>query len=127
MARRQPARGYSRTDRIAETIREIVATELERLDDDRLELVTVTSVKVDNDLNRADVYYSALTAEREGRLDEVTEGLEEVRWRIQKVVNREVRARKTPQIAFHPDDVLLSALHIDDLIEGRVPPPPDEG
>ena len=70
-----------RTDRISETIREIVATQLTELDDERLELVTVTGVKVDNDLNRADVYYSALMAERDGRPRRVEEGLEEVRWR----------------------------------------------
>ncbi len=127
MARRSPARNYSRTDRIAETIREIVATELSEIDDERLELVTVTGVKVDNDLNRADVYYSALMAERDGRLDVVEEGLEAVRWRIQRVVNREIRARKTPQIVFHPDEVLRAALHIEDIIEGRVEPQTDEG
>ena len=90
------------------------------IDDERLELVTVTGVKVDNDLNRADVFYSALMAERDGRLDVVEEGLEAVRWRIQRVVNREIRARKTPQIVFHPDEVLRAALHIEDIIEGRV-------
>ena len=127
MARRSPARNYSRTDRISETIREIVATELTEIDDERLELVTVTGVKVDNDLNRADVFYSALMAERDGRLDAVEEGLEAVRWRIQRVVNREIRARKTPQIVFHPDEVLRAALHIEDIIEGRVQPESDEG
>ncbi len=126
MARRSPARNYSRTDRISETIREIVATELTEIDDERLELVTVTGVKVDNDLNRADVFYSALMAERDGRLDGVEEGLEAVRWRIQRVVNREIRARKTPQIVFLPDEVLRAALHIEDIIEGRVQPETDD-
>jgi ribosome-binding factor A len=119
MARRSADRGFSRTDRIAETIREIVATELERVDDDRLELVTVTSVTVDGDLAHAHVYYSALVATDRGRADEVEEALDESRWRIQRVVNRRIRARKTPQIAFHPDDVLAEALRIDDIIEGR--------
>jgi ribosome-binding factor A len=120
MARRPSNRQqFHRTDRISEVIREVVATQLERLDDERLDLVTVTAVDVDADLNSAKVYYSALTAEARDGLDEVAEALDEARWSIQRVVNSTVRARKTPQISFHPDDVLRSALRIDDLLPGR--------
>lgn len=120
--RAQARHQYNRTDRIAETIREIVATELERIDDERAEMVTVTGVKVDNDLNTAKVYYSAIIAENEGRLDEVAEALDEARWPIQQVVNRSIRARKTPQIQFLPDDVLAAALRIDDILAERIKP-----
>ena len=126
MARRRSDRQFSRTDRISEAVREIVATELERIGDDRLDMVTVTSVVVDGDLAGASVYYSALTAEQEGRRDDVDDALEDARWRIQKVVNREIRARRTPQISFHPDEVLEQALRIDDLIEGRLAPEADD-
>lgn len=124
MSRRPPSnrQRFHRTDRISEAIREIVATELERLDDDRLQLVTVTAVEVDNDLATAKVYYSALIAESEHRAEEVAEALEDLRWPVQRVVNGAIRARKTPQISFHPDDVLRSALRIDDLLAGRVDP-----
>ena len=120
--RAQARHQYNRTDRISETVREIVATELERIGDERVDMVTVTNVVVDNDLQTAKVYYSALTAEAEGRAEEVAEGLEDVRWTIQRVVNGAIRARKTPQISFHPDDVLAAALRIDDIIAERVHP-----
>ena len=120
--RAQARHQFNRTDRIAETIREIVATELERIDDERADLVTVTGVKVDNDLNTAKVHYSAIVAENEGRLDDVAEALNDARWPIQQVVNRSVRARKTPQIQFLPDDVLAAALRIDDILNDRVHP-----
>lgn len=120
--RAQARHQYNRTDRISETIREIVATELERLGDERVDMVTVTGVTVDNDLNTAKVFYSALTAEAEGRVDEVAESLDEIRWPIQRVVNGAIRARKTPQIVFLPDDVLAAALRIDDIIAHRVLP-----
>ena len=103
-----------------------MATELERIGDDRLDMVTVTGVVVDGDLAGASVYYSALIAEQQGRLHEVDDALEDARWRIQKVVNREIRARRTPQISFHPDEVLEQALRIDDLLEGRVTPDTDD-
>ena len=118
MARRRPSapRQFSRTDRIGELVREIVASELERIGAARLELVTVTAVDVDGSLERADVFYSALAAEDEGRSEEVAEALEEQRWKVQQVVNREVRARKTPQIRFRADSVLSSALRIDEIL-----------
>lgn len=126
MGRRTPSnrQRFHRTDRISEVVREIVATELERLDDDRLQMVTVTAVEVDNDLATAKVFYSALVAESEGHLHEVAEALEEARWPIQRVLNGAVRARKTPQISFHTDEVLRNALRIDDLLAGRAQPEP---
>ena len=118
MARGRNPKPFKRTDRISELVREIVASELERIGDERTELVTVTSVRVDRSLERAEVYYSALSADEEGRGEEVAEALEELRWPVQQVVNRQVRARRTPQIRFHPDDVLSEAMRIDDLLAG---------
>jgi len=116
MARRGSPKPFQRTDRIGEVIRAIVGSELERIGDERLHMVTVTAVKVDGSLDHAQVYYSAFSAEEDGRLDEVGEALEEVRWPIQQVVNRQVRARRTPQIEFRRDDVLLGALRIDEVL-----------
>jgi ribosome-binding factor A len=118
MARRRPSapRQFSRTDRIGELVREIVASELERIGDERLELVTITAVDVDGSLEHAVVFYSALSAEEDGRAEEVAEALDDQRWKVQQVVNREVRARKTPQIRFRADTVLTSALRIDEIL-----------
>ncbi len=124
MARRGNPRPYQRTDRIGELVREIVASELERIGDERLELVTVTAVKVDGSLDTAEVFYSAMAAEEDDRLDEVVEALDEVRWPIQQVVNRQVRARRTPQIRFSPDEVLSEAMRIEGIlndIAGQAP------
>lgn len=123
--RAQARHQYNRTDRIAETVREVVADELERIGDERVDLVTVTGVTVDRDLQGAKVFYSALTAEADGRLDEVATALDEIRWPIQRAVNAAIRARRTPQISFHPDDVLAAALRIDDILAQRVDPSAD--
>jgi ribosome-binding factor A len=129
VARRRPAgrQQFSRSDRISEQVREVVANELERIGDERLDLVTITGVRIDNELARAEVFYSAMTAEDEGRIDEVREAFDDVRWPIQQVVNRTVRARRTPQIEFLPDDTLSSALRIEDILAGRVDPSTDDG
>lgn len=115
-APRQAPRQFSRTDRVGELVREIVASELERIGDERLDLVTITGVTVDGSLEHADVFYSALQAEEDGRLDEVAEALEDLRWPVQTVVNREVRTRRTPQIQFRPDEVLTSALRVEEIL-----------
>jgi ribosome-binding factor A len=67
-----------------------------------------------------------LTAAADDRLDEVPDALEEIRWRIQKVVNREITARRTPQIQFEPDEVLAAALRIDDILAQQQPPASSE-
>jgi ribosome-binding factor A len=115
-APRRAPRQFSRTDRLGELVREVVASELERIGDERLDLVTVTGVQVDGSLEHADVFYSMLQAEADGRAEQVAEALEDQRWKVQQVVNREVRARKTPQITFRHDDVLTSALRVEEIL-----------
>ena len=63
--RRLPAGGhkYPRSARVSETLREVLAEELVRIDDERLEFVTITSIDVDNELNRAVVYFDSLSDE----------------------------------------------------------------
>ena len=53
---------YPRTARVNEVMLEVLADELERMSDPRLELVTLTGVDVSRDLAHAKVYYSTLTA-----------------------------------------------------------------
>lgn len=101
---------------MGEQLREIVASELERIGDERLELVTITAVDVDGSLESADVFYSAMSADEDGRSEEVAEALDEQRWKVQQLINREVQMRRTPQIRFRPDTVLSSALRIEEIL-----------
>ena len=103
-----------RTARLGQVLREIVAEELERIDDERLEHVHVTAVDVDADLNRAIVYYDSLTGEA-GDPD-VLEAFAALRVRLQAAVGRQLHARKTPILEFRPDDVLRSAERIDSIL-----------
>lgn len=105
---------YPRSARLNETLREVIADELVRIDDERLELVTITGVDVDNELNRAIVFFDSLAGE-EGD-DAIVEVLEEHRRRIQSSINRQIRAKKTPILEFRPDNVIRSAERIDDIL-----------
>ena len=70
------ARDYPRTARLNRLFQEILAEELERVDDERLELVTIMSVDVDASLDRAIVYYESLGGADDD--EEVLAGLDEV-------------------------------------------------
>ena len=52
-------RRYERTDRLNELLIRILADEVERIDDDRLGLITVTGVETDRDLSQAKVFVAA--------------------------------------------------------------------
>ena len=85
---------YPRSARLSETLREVIAEELVKIDDERLAFVTITAIDVDNELNRAYVFFDHL----EGEDSDATllEVLEQHRRRIQSSINRQMRTKKTP-------------------------------
>ena len=101
-----------RMARVNELCREIVADELERLDDDRLQLVTITHVDVDPDLRHARVEFSSLG---EGE-EEAAEALAENRVRLQKAIARQARLKRTPELRFAVDRFIEYGQRIEDLI-----------
>jgi ribosome-binding factor A len=121
---RRPASPYQvpRTARLNELLREIIGEELSRLGDERLEHVSITSVDVDSDLNRAIVTFDALDGEAVD--GEVLEALGELRVRLQRAVGAQMTARKTPILDFRPDTVIRSAARIEELLR-TLPPPRD--
>ena len=115
---RQPkggsSHGYPRTARLSEVLKEVIADELTRIDDERLDLVTITSVDVDPEMNRAIVYYDSMKGE-EGDAG-IQEALGEHRARMQASINRQMHARKTPILSFRPDEVIRAAERIEELL-----------
>lgn len=125
MANRGSGR-YPRTARVGELLREIVAEELARLDDPRLEMVAVTQVSVDRELEKAVVYFDTL-AGPEGDA-EVVEALDDQRRALQSAVGRQARLRRTPHLVFRPDEVTRGAERIDGILAelGHPVADPDE-
>jgi len=125
--RRTPSGGhrYPRSARLNETLREVIAEELVRIDDERLEFVTITGIDVDNELNRAVVFFDSLAGE-EGDA-EILAALEQHRRRMQSSINRQMRAKKTPVLVFRPDEVIRAAERIDDILRADRAPSADGG
>jgi ribosome-binding factor A len=103
-----------RTVRLGELLREVVAEELERIDDPRLELVSITTVEVDADLNRAIVSYDSVAGEAGD--PEILEAFGAVRVRLQAAIGRQIHARKTPVLQFRPDEVIRTAERIERIL-----------
>ncbi len=114
MARRQDNRGvapYSRSLRVNQVLRQVVADELERLADadERLRLVTVTSVETTADLRQATVYLSSLS-------DDAAVALDARRVQVQKAVARQTQLKRTPMLSFVQDPAVVTGNRIEDLI-----------
>jgi ribosome-binding factor A len=118
----QPGR-FPRTARVSELVREILGDELERIDDDRLELVTVTHVSVDPDLRHATVEISSL-GEAE---DTALEALAEHRVRLQAAIARQARMKRTPELQFRIDAVIDYGARIERLLAEHPLPDDDDG
>ena len=105
---------YPRAARISETVREVVAEELVRIDDDRLAFVTVTSIDVDSEMNRGIVYFDSLQGEEGDK--QILDALNENRKRLQSAIATQIHARRTPILEFRPDDGIRAAARIDEVL-----------
>src|SRR6188768_2772154 len=108
---------HRRADRVAEAIREEVATFLaEEVKDPRITgLVTVTGVDVTRDLRHAKVHVSILGTEVEKKA--TMEGLASVAGHLRAKLGRTLRLRVTPELDFRYDDSIAHAARIDSLLE----------
>lgn len=108
-------KGYKRTDRLAELIREEVAELIVSGSVKGLEVgfVTITKVRVSADLSYADVYFSVL----DGRWEDTKRQLEEHRGTIQSFMGRDLRLKKLPRLRFFEDKSLEYVERIEELLE----------
>ena len=116
MKRRTTARDYPRTARLNTLVREILGDELERIGDERLELVTLTTVVVDGDLKRAVAYYDHSLGE--DAEESIQAAFTELRPRLQSAVGRQAKVKRTPELRFETDGVLRNAERIEQVLRG---------
>jgi len=107
---------YPRTARLNELLHQIIAEEIEKIDDNRLDLVTVMTVEVEPDLRHATVYADTPTgAERD---EEMLEALNEHRIALQAAIARQARIKRTPLLAFRADIVERQAARVEEMLRG---------
>jgi ribosome-binding factor A len=107
---------HRRADRVAEAIREEVATFLRNdAKDPRISpLVTVTGCEVTRDLRHAKVFVSVMGTAAERK--QTFEGLASVATHLRARVGRALRLRLAPEITFKPDESVAHAARIEDLL-----------
>jgi ribosome-binding factor A len=102
---------FPRSARINETLREVLAEELERLEhlDTDLGLLTITAVRCDPDMRHAVVFLSSLGAQEH-------EALEKERVRLQAAVASQVRLKRTPQLRFEADPAVAAGGRVEEIL-----------
>lgn len=123
MVRRHDNRGvapYPRSLRVNQVVRQVVAEELERLADadERLRLVTVTSVDTSADLRQATVYLSSLS-------EDAAAALADRRGQVQRVLGRQVQMKRTPHLTFAQDPAVVAGFQVEDALRRLQEAEPD--
>ena len=105
--------------RINEAVREVVSVGVSELKDPRIGFVTVTGVETSRDLRHARVFVSVLgsDAKRAKTLD----GLAAAHGVLQARVARELRMKRTPQLAFEYDPSVERGVRLTKLIDELAP------
>ncbi len=114
-------RRYPRTARVNEVMLEVIADELERMSDPRLELVTITGVDVSRDLAHATVYYSTLGAattapDADNLAASARAGLTAAATHLRGEVGRQMRIRQVPRLEFAVDPGIVSGQRIEEIL-----------
>lgn len=114
----------TRTAKAGELIRRVIASELEYIEDERLELVSLTGVDVDRDLHKAVIYFTTFDRDSDPEIDEA---FEEYRGRLRHAVSQGTQLRRAPELEFRSDSTLRSAARIEEILrqEAERPPVPD--
>ncbi len=110
--------------RVNEAVRSVVADAVRDLKDPRIGLVTVTGVIVTPDLSEATVFVSVLGNEKRRRA--TLAGLASAHGVLQARINRELKLRKTPTLAFAYDDAVERGVRMTKLIDELAADLPDE-
>ncbi|MEO5903380.1 MAG: 30S ribosome-binding factor RbfA [Gemmatimonadaceae bacterium] len=113
-----PQRNNRRSDRVAEAIREEVATFIgsSAKDPRLLGFVTVTGVELTNDLRHAKVFVSVMGSDSEKQA--TFEGLASTASHLRSRVARALQLRVAPEFQFKEDDSVARAARIESLLAG---------
>jgi ribosome-binding factor A len=99
--------------RVNSILREVIAEEIERMSDTRLELVSVTGVDTAPNLRTAKVYVDVLRSD--GQTDALA-ALDRAAKRLQAAIGRQVRMKYTPTLSFEIDSGIAGGERIDAIL-----------
>jgi ribosome-binding factor A len=113
---------FKRSEKVSEAIHEMVSALLVKgLKDPRIGFVTITGVKVTDDLHLATIYFTVVGTDEEKKATE--QGLNSAKGYMRKEMGKNLRMRYVPDLIFKYDssldygnriDSLLRQIHTDD-------------
>ncbi len=109
----------SRMRRINESVQQVLSEAVGRLKDPRIGFVTVTGVETTTDLRHARVFVSVLGVER--KRVQTLEALQDAHSVLQAEIARELRLKRTPQLAFEYDPSVERGVRMTKLIDELAP------
>ena len=104
-----------RLRRVDEAVKEVLSEGIGELKDPRIGFVTVTGVRTSPDLRHARVFVSVLGSER--KRERSLEGLTAAHGVLQARLARELRLKRTPQLAFEYDPSVERGVRMTQLID----------
>jgi ribosome-binding factor A len=105
----------ARAHKVADRIKTLTAANLESLvKDPDLGFVTITDVRVTNDLQHASIFYTVFGDE--AQRTRTSSVLETNRGRIRSFVGKQLGIRLTPTVEFIADAIPETAAHLEDLL-----------
>lgn len=108
-----------RMRRVNESIRQVLSEGVGQLKDPRIGFVTVTGVETTPDLRHARVYVSVLGSE--SKRERTVTALQSAHAVLQARVARELRLKRTPQLAFEYDPSVERGVRMTKLIDELAP------
>jgi ribosome-binding factor A len=108
-----------RMRRVNESVRQVLSEAIGQLKDPRIGFVTITGVETSPDLRHARVYVSVLGAERK-RIQTINR-LQAAHSLLQAQLARELRMKRTPQLAFEYDPSVERGVRMTKLIDELAP------
>jgi ribosome-binding factor A len=104
-----------RMRRVNEAVKEVLSEGIGELKDPRIGFVTITSVETSPDLRHARVFVSVLGSQR--KRERSLSGLTAAHGVLQARVARELRMKRTPQLAFEYDPSVERGVRMTQLID----------
>lgn len=105
--------------RVNEALKQVLSDGVRELKDPRIGFVTITGVETTTDLRQATVFVSVLGPDR--KRTETLAALTAAHGVLQAQVNRELKLKRTPQLAFAYDPSVERGVRMTQLIDELAP------
>jgi ribosome-binding factor A len=108
-------KSFPRSDRVGGHIQRVLSDLLQKdIKDPRLEMVTITDVKLSDDLRKARIYFTTSTPKN---IERAIEGFKSAHGYVKRVLSQHLGLRYMPDIEFLYDESFDYASRIDKLLK----------